>query len=45
MGLNEKEDSSLGTAISSQSNTSGSVPVERINLVRESNVVQKEIEC
>ena len=44
MGLNEKVDSSLGTAISSQYNASGSVPVGCINLVRECDVVPKGIE-
>ena len=41
VGLNEKVDSSLGTAISSNSNTSGPLSVGRINLVRECDVVRK----
>ena len=45
VGLNEKVDSSLGTAISSHSNTSGPVSVGDVNLVRERDVVQKGIEC
>ena len=44
VGLNEKVDSSLGTAISSHSNTSGPVFVGRVNLVRERDVVRKGIE-
>ena len=39
VGLNEKVDSSIGTAISSHSNTSGPVSVGLINLVRERDVV------
>ena len=34
VGLREKMDSSLGTVATSQSNTSGSVLVGRINLAR-----------
>ena len=45
VGLNEKVDSSIGTAISSHSNTSGPVPVERISLIRKRDVVRKGIEC
>ena len=44
VGLNEKVDSSLGTALSSHSNTCGPVSVGRINLVRERDVVRKGIE-
>ena len=44
VGLNEKVYSSLGTAISSHSDTSEPVSVERINLVRKPDVVQKGIE-
>ena len=43
VGLSEKVDSSLGTALSN-SNTSGPVSVGRINLVRECDVVRKGIE-
>ena len=41
VGLNEKVDSSLGTAISSHSNTSGLVSIGWINLVREHDVLPK----
>ena len=44
VGLNEKVDSSLGTALTSHSNTSGPVSVGCINLVRECDVVRKGIE-
>ena len=44
VGLNEKVDSSLGTALSSHSNTCGPVSEGRINLVRERDVVRKGIE-
>ena len=44
VGLNERIDSSLGTALSSHSNTSGPVSVGRINLVRKHDVVRKGIE-
>ena len=43
VGLNEKVDSSLGTALTSQSNTSGFVSGERVNLSRERDVVRKGI--
>ena len=39
VGLNEKVDSSLGTAISRHSNTSWPVSVGPVNLVREVDVV------
>ena len=42
--LDKKVDSSLGTALTSHSNTSGSVSVGRINLIRECDVVWKGIE-
>ena len=42
--LREKMDSSLGTTVTSQSNTRGSVPVGRINLARECDVIRKGIE-
>ena len=45
VGLNEKVDSSLGTALTSPSNTSGPVSGGRINLVRQRDVVRKGIEC
>ena len=45
VGPNEKVDSSLGTAISSHSNTCGPVSVGQINLVRECDVILKGIEC
>ena len=44
VGLNEKVDSSLGTALTSRSNTSGPVSGERLNLIRERDVVHKGIE-
>ena len=44
VGLNEKVDSSRGTALSSRFNTSGPVSGERINLIRERDVVRKGIE-
>ena len=42
--LSEKVDSSLGTALTSQSNTSGPVSGECFNLIREHDVVRKGIE-
>ena len=45
VGLNEKVDSSLDTALSSNSNTSGPVSAGCINLVRERDIVRKGIEC
>ena len=44
VGLNEKVDSSLSTAISSHLYTSGPVSVGHVNLARECGVVQKGIE-
>ena len=44
VGLREKMDFSLGTAITSQINTSGPVPVGRVNLDREPDIVMKGIE-
>ena len=44
VGLNEKVDSSLGTVLTSCSNTNGPVSGDRINLVRERDVVRKGIE-
>ena len=41
VGLNEKVDSSIGTAITSHSNASVPVSVGRINLVRERDMVRK----
>ena len=41
VGLTEKVDSSLGTALTSHPNTSGPVSGERINLVRERDMVRK----
>ena len=43
VGLHEKVDSSLGTEISSHSNTKGPVSVGNVNLVRERDVVRKGI--
>ena len=43
VGLQEKMDSSLGTSVTSQSNTSGSVPVGLIDLARERDVIRKGI--
>ena len=43
VGLSEKVDSSLGTALTSQSNTSGPVSGECFNLIRERDVVRKGI--
>ena len=43
VGLSEKVDSSLGTALTSPLNTSGPVSGECINLVRERDVVHKGI--
>ena len=43
-GLREKINSSLGTTVTSQSNTSGSVPVGQINLAIERDVIRKGIE-
>ena len=45
VGLNEKVDSSLITALTSHINTSGPASGESINLVREHDVVHKGIEC
>ena len=42
--LSEKVDSSLGTALTSRSNTSGFVSGEHVNLSRERNLVHKGIE-
>ena len=42
--LSEKVDSSLGTTLTSQLNTSGPVSGEHINLIRERDVVCKGIE-
>ena len=44
VGLSEKVDSSISTAVTSQSNTSGPVPVGRVNLARERDIVRKGIE-
>ena len=44
VGLNEKVDFSLGTALSSNYNTSGPVSVGLNNLVRECDIVRKGIE-
>ena len=44
VGLSEKVDSSLGTALTSRFNTSGPVSGERINLIKERDVVRKGIE-
>ena len=44
VGLSERVDSSLGTALTSQSNTSGPVSGDRLNLIREVDVVRKGIE-
>ena len=44
VGLREKLDSSLGTAVTSQSNTSGPVPLGQINLVGSGNVMQSRRE-
>ena len=44
VGLREKMDSSLGTAVTSQSNNSEPVPLGGINLPRECDVVRKGIE-
>ena len=41
VGLSEKVDSSLGTALTSRSNTSGFVSGDRVNLSREQDVVRK----
>ena len=42
--LSEKVDSSLGTALTSRSNTGGPVSGECLNLIRECDVIRKEIE-
>ena len=39
VGLSERVDSSLGAALTSQSNTSGPVSGDRLNLIRERDVV------
>ena len=44
VGLSERVDSSLGTALTSRSNTSGPVSGDRLNLIRERDVVRKGIE-
>ena len=44
VGLSEKVDSSLGTALTSRSNTSGPVSGDHLNLIRESDIVRKGIE-
>ena len=44
VGLSERVDSSLSTAVASRSNTSGPVHGDRLNLVRERDVVCKGIE-
>ena len=44
VGLSEPVDSSLSTAVASRLNTSGSVLGDRLNLVREREVVRKGIE-
>ena len=44
VGLSEWVDSSLGTALTSQPNTSGPVSGDRFNLIREHDVVRKGIE-
>ena len=41
VGLRDKTDSSLGTTVTSQSNTSGPVPLGQINLARERDAVKK----
>ena len=43
-GLSETVGSSLSTAVASRPNTSGSVHGDRLNLVRERDVVRKGIE-
>ena len=45
MELNEKVDSSLGTALTSRPITSGPDSGERINLAREREVLRKMVEC
>ena len=44
VGLRDKTDSSLGTTVTSQSNTSGPVPLGQINLARERDAVKKGME-
>ena len=44
VGLSERVDSSLGTALTSRPNSSGPVSGDRLNLIRERDVVQKGIE-
>ena len=44
IGLSERVDSSLSTAVASRSNTSGPVLGDHLNLVRERDVVYKGIE-
>ena len=44
VGLSERVDSSLGTALTSRSNTSGSVSGDRLNIIRELDVVRKGTE-
>ena len=44
VGLSKQLDSSLGTALTSQPNNSRPVPGNRLNLVRERDVVRKGIE-
>ena len=44
VGLSEKVDSSLGTALTSRSNTSGLVSGEHLNLIRERDVICKGID-
>ena len=44
VGLSERVDSSLGTALTNRSNTSGPVSGDRLNLIREHDLVRKGIE-
>ena len=44
VGLSKRVDLSLGTELTSQSNTSGPVSGERLNIFRERDVVRKGIE-
>ena len=44
IGLSEKVDSSLGTALTSRFNTSGPVSGERLNIFRERDVIRQRLE-
>ena len=44
VGLSERVDSSLGTALTSRSNTRGPVSGDCFNLIREGDVVRKGID-